>query len=320
MRRFGIGQGTVAWFVVGSLLLGNACSSDSNVNFDPPPASGDGDGGSAGSKPGGAGNASGAATRGGSSSSGGGSSSGGDSVQGGSSSSAGDGSAGNQAGSSAQGGSGGTANTGGMAGMAGSSAAGAGGNGGMAGMSGTAGMSGMAGASGSGGSGGSGGSSACVSKPEVCDGVDNDCDTHKDPAGTCPEGCTGATLGGHTYYFCGVVASAAAAAQKCDGFGMAMTSINSAAENALVVATQKGSSWLGGSDLLEEDHWLWADGTVFRDEGPISGVYQNWSAGQPNNSGGGEDCLVIVAAGTWNDLACDVTSATFRATCESTGP
>jgi hypothetical protein len=60
--RFGVGQGAIAWFVMGSLLLASACSSDSNVLFDDAPPSSSGGNASSG----GSGSGSGAAASGGS--------------------------------------------------------------------------------------------------------------------------------------------------------------------------------------------------------------------------------------------------------------
>jgi hypothetical protein len=176
---------------------------------------------------------------------------------------------------------------------------------------------------------GAGGISSCVAALEVCDGVDNDCDKVADPPGTCPDGCTGATYGGHTYLFCGLVDSAAAALAKCSAANMAMVSIESAAENVFVSGTQKGSSWLGGSDEAQEKTWRWvSSNAVFWNNGKaVDNVYQNWLAGQPNDNGAmgaHENCLVLLTSGMvaqngkWNDLACGLTG--FRANCESTDP
>lgn len=181
------------------------------------------------------------------------------------------------------------------------------------------GMAGMGGKD----SGGMGGGTSCTPKTEVCNGLDDDCDKGIDQGMTCPTGCTGATYEGHTYVFCGKVDSAEAALAKCQGLGLNVVIITSAAENTFVTGKLKGSSWLGATDMYEEKQWLWPiTNDVFWDEKPIDGKYNNWSEGQPNNNGmmgAEEDCAVISTAaatkGEWNDLSC--TSTGYSVACES---
>ncbi|KAI1897999.1 hypothetical protein AGOR_G00089080 [Albula goreensis] len=56
--------------------------------------------------------------------------------------------------------------------------------------------------------------------------------------------------------------------------------------------------WIGGSNCVEVKTWLWSDGSNFD--------YYNWNSGEPNNSGGHENCLQMNAGGekAWNDLGC----------------
>jgi hypothetical protein len=107
---------------------------------------------------------------------------------------------------------------------------------------------------------------------------------------------------------------------------MTMLSIESLAENTFVRSKQQGSSWLGGTDALEESEWRWTStGSVFWDggpkgteiEGPVDGAYNDFLAGQPNDNGANEtheNCLAISASG-WNDVGCTI--STLRAACES---
>ncbi|XP_077968718.1 uncharacterized protein LOC144422778 [Styela clava] len=63
------------------------------------------------------------------------------------------------------------------------------------------------------------------------------------------------------------------------------------------------SYFIGGNDRAIEGDWKWQDGTdvIMREEVG----YQNWKHGQPNNYGGGEDCL-LVGRDTyqWTDNPC----------------
>ena len=302
LRRFNVGQGALVWSFATSLVLSSACSSDSGVSFDPPPTGVGGDSPSGGSKlTGGSGSNSGASDSGGSNAVAGSSSEAGHSMGG----TASEGGKANDAGS----------NAGGTAGA--NSMAGAGGKGGTSGMAGAGGKGGTAGAGGKGGAGAGGGGAGGASGAGGGGGTGGNGD------------CTLATFAGHSYAFCGKVDSATAAFTKCQGLGMSMVSVESKEENAFIVGKQLGSSWLGGTDQLVESEWRWtSSGALFWNgapkgtlptDGKIDGVYSNFIAGQPNNTGDNvpENCSVITASG-WNDLACGLPD--FRATCEGAGP
>jgi hypothetical protein len=354
--RCGVGKGALAWFVAGSLLLANACSGDGDVSFDPPPDRNDraGSGGSkpnntpaAGASTAGESNANSGSTQGGSAHAGNQSSAGNDTGgrgnAGGASAGSG-GTAGSATAGSSSGGIGGVAGAAGSTSGAGGTTAGNGGstaghggstagnggstaghggstagNGGSTAGNGgsTAGDGGMGGdggiAGGDGGVGGDGGSGG-----DVGSGGDS---------GTGDGDCVAANFGGHGYYFCGVVDSAAAAFAKCQALDMSMLSVESMAENTFALGKQKSNSWLGGTDTLEEGEWRWTStGAVFWDggpkgtasEGPIDDVYDDFLVGQPNDKGADgthENCLAISASG-WIDVGC--TLSTLRAACEST--
>ncbi|MCS6935423.1 MAG: hypothetical protein NZM35_09790 [Chitinophagales bacterium] len=62
-----------------------------------------------------------------------------------------------------------------------------------------------------------------------------------------------------------------------------LVSINSAAENAALLAAAQaqgftGGIWIGFTDAASEGNWVWSNGS--------SNTYTNWAPGEPNNAGG----------------------------------
>src|SRR5690606_9970373 len=62
-----------------------------------------------------------------------------------------------------------------------------------------------------------------------------------------------------------------------------------------------GVIWSGFNDEAQEGNFVWYD------QSPIT--YTNWNAGEPNDSGGNEDCTQIFPNGLWNDLPCTSSNA-----------
>ncbi len=83
------------------------------------------------------------------------------------------------------------------------------------------------------------------------------------------------------------------------GPGSTLATIHSAAENAAILAQLSGGGfgsqvWIGLSDDAVEGDFQWQDGSAFD--------YDNWAAGQPDDSGGQDFVAMNVADGTWVDL------------------
>lgn len=95
--------------------------------------------------------------------------------------------------------------------------------------------------------------------------------------------------------------SGIAAQQFAESLGANLISIQSAAENscigtALTANGFGGVIWIGFTDEGSEGTYYWYDGS------PV--VYTSWRGGEPNNSGGNENCTQIFPDGLWNDLNC----------------
>ena len=96
----------------------------------------------------------------------------------------------------------------------------------------------------------------------------------------------------------------------CAGMTGYLVVINDAAENAFVYGLAAGDKWLGGNDTgaLFTFRWMSIPGTpIFctsvAGNCPASpGWYVNWGAGNPDNFGGAERYVNMMAAnGQWND-------------------
>jgi len=106
----------------------------------------------------------------------------------------------------------------------------------------------------------------------------------------------------------------AAAARTAYGATGYLATITSLAENNFVYQRISGDGWLGTTDEETEKTWKWITGpeagTAYYNEStrqPISGGYNGWADGEPNDYGDGEDCGYMYASqgGAWNDYPCD---------------
>jgi hypothetical protein len=160
------------------------------------------------------------------------------------------------------------------------------------------------------GGGTSGSAATCepTSADPYCDGLDQNCQPTTSES-VCPTGCTGLTFGDTSYMGCSVSASFNDAEILCQKQAMHLVEIDSASENNFVVqiAQTLGSYvWIGGSDLQVNGTFAWPSGTVFFARGePVTGVYQNFAAGQPAATAG-LDCVQLHddAAGPWSNTRC----------------
>lgn len=125
----------------------------------------------------------------------------------------------------------------------------------------------------------------------------------------CRQECECELRDGRDFMLCGAPASHALAADRCEGAGGTLVSIEGAAENEWLsqrmAALDSDDYWTSGTDAENEGVWRWADGRVFHDEAADAASelgFAAWDEGQPNDFEG-EDCLRAVD-GLWRDLDC----------------
>ncbi|EGV95143.1 Mannose-binding protein A [Cricetulus griseus] len=78
-----------------------------------------------------------------------------------------------------------------------------------------------------------------------------------------------------------------------------------AEENQAIQEVAKGNAYLGITDEVTEGQFMYVTGGKL--------TYSNWKKNEPNNHDSGEDCVVMVEGGVWNDISCQ---ASFIAVCE----
>jgi len=119
----------------------------------------------------------------------------------------------------------------------------------------------------------------------------------------CPD--TFVNLGGVCYYFSTTQSTWFEAYNECNAMGSSLLSIDNKGEEFLInlhltFQYKNSTYWTSGSDVESEGHFKWtATGQQFQ--------YTNWCKGQPDNSGGFEDCVHIHHTNKiscWNDFGC----------------
>ena len=104
------------------------------------------------------------------------------------------------------------------------------------------------------------------------------------------------------------------ARQRCVVLGGDLASpANQAQQNLLQsLISGYGSAWIGVNDRATEGSWRTADGQLIS--------YSKWCAGEPNDYGGGEDCVETTGNSCWNDHQCTQSRPYFCQTPEVSDP
>lgn len=135
--------------------------------------------------------------------------------------------------------------------------------------------------------------------PDAATGPNRDAATADAPA---TSACGPAYPGGYRLIDAPMSWDAARAACAVDGTDLVI--ITGDAQNQTVIdirdAAGLGSIWVGATDQGSEGQWRWVDGA------PLSGGFEGWNGGEPNDGGlfEDEDCAEFEGAG-WNDTECD---------------
>ncbi|XP_040588256.1 mannose-binding protein C isoform X1 [Mesocricetus auratus] len=91
----------------------------------------------------------------------------------------------------------------------------------------------------------------------------------------------------------------------CSQFQASVATPRNAEENKAVQKVARDIAYLGLTDERTENRFLDLTGRSVQ--------YTNWNGGEPNNADNGEDCVVLLTNGKWNDVPC---SDSFLVVCE----
>ncbi|XP_046558299.1 echinoidin-like [Haliotis rubra] len=123
--------------------------------------------------------------------------------------------------------------------------------------------------------------------------------------GSCPNYWT--AYGSSCYVLIKNPSTWAGADDICKDFDAFLVEVDTKDENEFLKSFLKNKSltvkavWLGGNDLLSEDHWMWV-----HSKEPVT--FTAWGPSQPDNAANEENCLELYIENSykWNDNSCSV--------------
>ncbi|XP_034263322.1 low affinity immunoglobulin epsilon Fc receptor-like [Pantherophis guttatus] len=87
------------------------------------------------------------------------------------------------------------------------------------------------------------------------------------------------------------------AEKKCEDNGSKLVIIDDWVEQDFLTShINEKTFWIGLSDINNENNFVWVDNN--------SPSFTRWRTGEPNNSGHGQDCVVMNSDGQWEDRQC----------------
>uniref|UniRef100_A0A8D2FIQ2 Mannose-binding protein C n=1 Tax=Theropithecus gelada TaxID=9565 RepID=A0A8D2FIQ2_THEGE len=91
----------------------------------------------------------------------------------------------------------------------------------------------------------------------------------------------------------------------CAGLQATVAAPKNAEENKAIQDVAKDTAFLGITDEATEGQFMYVTGGRL--------TYSNWKKDEPNDHGSGEDCVILLSNGLWNDISC---TFSFIAVCE----
>ena len=135
---------------------------------------------------------------------------------------------------------------------------------------------------------------------------------------------------GHCYFRTGSNTNWATARSACLAQGAYLANVTSSAENTLILNNLVSGAhvFIGASDMTVEGDWVWMDGEEagqkFWQGGPVSsggtvvnGLYNNWAAGAPQNTGATMDYGLLQTSGIWSSVS---QTTSLNGICEKANP
>ncbi|XP_038628923.1 C-type lectin domain family 4 member G-like isoform X2 [Tachyglossus aculeatus] len=101
---------------------------------------------------------------------------------------------------------------------------------------------------------------------------------------------------GSCYFFSSTTLLWPQAKDNCIEHGAHLVIINNQHEQDFLTQNDGKGYWIGLTDMESEGTHKWIDGTDL--------TFTYWNTGEPNDSRGVEDCVMMLTHGRWNDFRC----------------